>query len=246
MSENVSAEQFIQKLKGIYPQAAQNTPDVASQAAEDGRPSNIPMRQIFALAKDFIDMAPAEIETLLENPLHAVRVGAVSIMDWQARNKKTSQERRKELFDLYIRRHDRINNWDLVDRSAPFVVGSYLFDKPRDILYKLARSENPWERRTAIVATDYFLRQGDVGDTFKIGEILVHDPHDLVQKAVGGWVRQAGKTDLPQLLRFLDTYAATMPRIILRYAIEHLEEAQREHYMHMKSKGSNINKRGLA
>ena len=100
-------------------------------------------------------------------------------MDWQARDKKTSEEQRKELYDLYIKRHDRIDNWDLVDRSAPFVVGRYLSDKPRDILYILARSENPWERRTAIVATDYFIRQADVDDTFKIAELLVDDPHDL-------------------------------------------------------------------
>ena len=155
-------------------------------------------------------------------------------MDWQARDKKTSEEQRKELYDLYIKRHDRIDNWDLVDRSAPFVVGRYLSDKPRDILYILARSENPWERRTAIVATDYFIRQADVDDTFKIAELLVDDPHDLVQKAVGGWVRQAGTKDLQKLLSFLDKYAATMPRTILRYAIEHLNPEQREHYLSLK------------
>jgi 3-methyladenine DNA glycosylase AlkD len=123
-----------------------------------------------------------------------------------------------------------------VDRSAPYVVGGYLSDKPRDTLYKLARSVSPWERRTAITATYYFIRQGDVEDTFRIAELLVHDPHDLVQKAVGGWVREAGKKDLPKLLSFLDQYAATMPRTILRYAIEHLEKDQREHYLGMKAK----------
>jgi 3-methyladenine DNA glycosylase AlkD len=197
------------------------------------------MRQIFALAKQFIDMPPHEIETLLKSPSHQVRVGAVSIMDWQARNKNTPEERRKELFDLYISHHDRINNWDLVDRCAPYVVGRYLSDKPRDILYKLARSDSQWERRTATVATYYFIRQGDVDDTFKIAELLVHDPHDLVQKAVGGWVREAGKKNLPKLLSFLDSYAATMPRTMLRYAIEHLDKAQREHYLSMKQKASN-------
>ena len=196
----------------------------------------VSMGQIFALAKEFMDMPPGEIETLLESPIHKVRAGAVSIMDWQARSKKTSAEHKKELFDLYIKRHDRINDWDLVDRSAPYVVGGYLSDKPRDILYKLARSKSPWERRTAITATYYFIRQGDVDDTFKIAELLAHDPHDLVQKAVGGWVREAGKKDLQKLLSFLDRYAASMPRTILRYAIEHLEKDQREHYLGMKAR----------
>jgi hypothetical protein len=104
-----------------------------------------------------LTVPPDEIESLLESPVHEVRVGAVSIMDWQARSKKTSESRRKELYNLYIRRHDRINRWDLVDRSAPYVVGSYLSDKPRDILDKLASSKDIWERRTAIVSTYYLL-----------------------------------------------------------------------------------------
>lgn len=195
------------------------------------------MGQIFALAKEFIEMSPREIEKLLESPIHEVRVGAVSIMDWQARSKKISAERRKELFDLYIKRHDRINNWDLVDRSAPYVVGGYLFDKPRAILYKLARSKNMWERRTAMVSTFYFIRKGEIEDTFKIAELLLNDKEDLIHKAAGGWLREAGKQDRAKLLRFLDKHAATMPRTFLRYAIEHLDKKMRAHYMNMKAKG---------
>jgi 3-methyladenine DNA glycosylase AlkD len=222
MSARQTAKQFMEKLG-----------DLGSQ---DDEFKDVSMGQVFALAKEFIDMPPEEIEKLLESPVHKVRVGAVSIMDWQARSKKTPASRRKELFDLYIKRHDRIDSWDLVDRSAPYVVGGYLSDKPRGILYKLAKSKSPWERRSAITATYYFIRQGDVNDAFKVGELLVHDPHDLVQKAVGGWLREAGKKDLQKLLDFLDTYAATMPRTILRYAIEHLEKEQREHYLGMKAK----------
>ena len=195
------------------------------------------MGAVFALAKEFAAMASGEIEKLLENPIHEVRVGAVSIMDWQARDKKTSAPRRKELFDLYLRRHDRINNWDLVDRSAPYVVGGYLFDKPRDVLYKLAHSKNMWERRTAIVSTYYFVRQGDVADTFRIAELLLKDDRDLIHKATGGWVREAGKKDPKKLLDFLDKHAATMPRTALRYAIEHLDKKQRVHYLGMKKTG---------
>ncbi len=222
MPANVTAKQFVEKLNEL--------------GSKENEYKEVSMRQIFALAKELMDMPPREIEKLLESPIHKVRAGAVSIMDWQARNKKTSEARRKELFDLYIERHDPIDDWDLVDRSAPYVVGGYLSDKPREILYKLARSKSPWERRSAIVATYYFIRQGDIDDTFKIAEVLVHDPHDLVQKAVGGWVREAGKRDVKKVLVFLDKYAATMPRTMLRYSIEHLDKKQKEHYMGMKSK----------
>jgi hypothetical protein len=193
------------------------------------------MGQVFALAKEFIDMPPDEIETLLESPIHEVRAGALSIMDKQARRKTTPAARRKELYDLYMRRTDRINNWDLVDVCAPYVVGGYLVDKPRAVLYKLARSKNVWERRTAIVSTYYFVRAGDVDDTFKIAELLLHDEQDLIHKATGGWLREAGKKDRPRLLRFLDRHAATMPRTALRYAIEHFNRKQRDHYLNLSS-----------
>lgn len=189
------------------------------------------MASIFTLAKQFTPMPLNEIEKLLDNAYYEARMGAVSIMDFQARDKKTTTEQKKELFDLYISKHDRINNWDLVDRSAPFVVGGYLFDKPRTTLYKLAKSKNVWERRTAIVATYYFIRKNDLDDTFKIAETLVNDQHDLIQKAVGSWVREAGKRDKQKLLSFLDRHAATMPRITLRYAIEKLDKKHKEQYM---------------
>jgi 3-methyladenine DNA glycosylase AlkD len=196
------------------------------------------MGEVFALAKEHMDMPLDEIEKLLESPIHEARVGAVSIMDFQARSKKTTEARRRELFDLYIRRHDRINSWDLVDRSAPYVVGGYLFDRPRKILYKLARSQNMPERRTAIVSTGFFIRQGDVDDTFKIAGMLINDEQDLIHKATGWMLRAAGGVDRQRLLNFLDKYAATMPRAALRYAIEHLDRKQREHYLGMKKEQS--------
>jgi len=192
------------------------------------------MGQVFALAKESLEMPPSELEKLLKSSIHEVRAGALSIMDKQARRKSTVASRRKELYTLYMRRIDRINNWDLVDLAAPYVVGGYLFDKPRGILYKMARSKNLWKRRTAIVSTAYFIRQGDVGDTFKIAEVLVNDGEDLIQKATGGWVREAGKQDAKRLSAFLDKHAATMPRTTLRYAMEHLDKKQRERYMNMK------------
>jgi len=239
-SASISAKEFVKKLEALRsPEELKKIQRYfksgEGQYAEGDKFIGVRMGQIFALSKEFIEMPLNEIEKLLESPIHEVRVGAVSIMDWQARDKKTSEERRKELFDLYIKRHDRINNWDLVDRSAPYVVGGYLADKPRAILYKLARSKNMWERRTAIVSTFYFIRKGEIDDTFKIAEMLINDKEDLIHKAVGGWLREAGKKDRQRLLRFLDNYAATMPRTALRYAIERLNKKQREHYMSMKN-----------
>jgi 3-methyladenine DNA glycosylase AlkD len=235
----IDAAQFLKRLK-TYQSAAELKKIqryFKSEAGEYGEGDifiGVRMGQVFALAKEFMNMAPGEIEKLLESPIHEARVGAVSIMDFQARSKKITESRRKELFDLYISRHDRINNWDLVDRSAPYVVGGYLSDKPRGILYKLARSKNIWERRTSIVSTYYFIRQGDVDDTFKIAELLLFDKEDLIHKAAGGWIRFAGGKDPKKLIGFLDAYAATMPRTMLRYAIERLPKKQREYYLGLK------------
>lgn len=195
----------------------------------------VQMGKVFLLAKEFVDMDVDEIEKLLDHKVHEVRVGGVSIMDFQARDKKISGDKRQALFDLYIRRHDRINNWDLVDRSACFVVGAYLYDKPRSILYKLAKSKNMWARRTAIVSTSYFIRKGDVKDTFAIAEILLHDKEDLIHKAAGGWIREAGKKHKMELLAFLDRYAAIMPRTMLRYSIEKLPKNMRDYYLRLKN-----------
>jgi 3-methyladenine DNA glycosylase AlkD len=192
------------------------------------------MGQLFSLAKEFAGMPVTEIEKLLESPIHEIRAGGVSIMDKESRNKKTEDERRKDFYDLYMKRHDRINNWDLVDLGCLHMTGSYLFDKPRTILYKLAKSKNIWERRTAILSTCYFIRQGDFADTFKIAEILVNDKEDLIHKATGWMLRFAGSKDKKKLLIFLDKYAATMPRTLLRYAVENFDKREREFYMGMK------------
>ena len=115
------------------------------------------------------------------------------------------------------------------------MVGGYLTDKPRKVLYKLAKSNNVWERRTAIVATYFFIRQDDVADTFKIAEILIHDEHDLIQKAVGSWIREAGKRDKLELIAFLDRFAPSMPRTTLRYVVEKLDAKTKEHYLKLKT-----------
>jgi len=229
----IDAAQFLERLEALSsPEQLEKKRNLKS-TADDGL-MGVRMGHIFELAKEFIDMPPDELEKLLVTPIHEVRVGALSIMDKQARHKKTTASRRKELFDLYIRQHDHINSWDLVDLAAPFVVGGYLHDKSRELLYQLARSENTWERRTAMVSTGYFIRQGEVDDAFQIAEILINDSEDLIHKAVGWMLREAGKQERQRLISFLDKYAATMPRVALRYSIEHFDEEQRKHYLDMK------------
>lgn len=190
------------------------------------------MGSIFALAKEFAPvLTPKDFETLLESDIHELRVGALSAMAKQYALKATTGDRRKELFDLYIRRHDRINNWDLVDLAAWHVVGPWLADKPRKVLYKLARSKNLWERRTAILATFAFIKRGEFDDTLTIAQLLLKDDEDLIHKAAGGMLRAVGGKDRKVLTAFLDAHAAAMPRTMLRYAIEHFDPAERKHYL---------------
>ena len=233
MTTKPTADDFVKRLNALSSSAVAKSHNYLASDDKDVI-LGVRMGQVFALAKEFIDMPLEEVEKLLESTIHEARVGAVSIMDFQARSKKTTEARRKELFDLYIRRHDRINTWDLVDRSAPYVVGGYLFDKPRKILYKLARSKVMPERRTAIVSTGYFIRQGDVQDTFKIAEMLIDDNEDLIHKATGWMLRAAGDVERQKLINFLDKYAASMPRVTLRYATEHFDKKQRGPYLEMK------------
>jgi len=237
----LSAKQFVERLKAHLSAAQLKQYHRYFKFDESDKNDTfigVRMGQIFALAKEFMGMPLNEVEKLLKSSIHEVRVGAVSIMDFQARSKKTAEVRRKELFDLYIRRHDRINTWDLVDRSAIWVIGSYLFDKPRKILYKLAKSKMMAERRTAIVTTLYFIGKGDVEDAFKLAEAMLYDKEDLIHKANGWALRFAGDKDRKRLTQFLDKHAATMPRVTLRYAMEHFEKKQRDGYLNKKKENS--------
>jgi 3-methyladenine DNA glycosylase AlkD len=235
MPAELSANRFVDRLAALVPPTSRPT-FVRSARARDrtGTNSNadfrIRMGSIFELAKEFVDLPVGEIDKLLTSPLHEVRVGALSIMDKRARRNRTPEDQRKELFDLYLRRSDRIDSWDLVDLGAPYVIGRYLWDKPRKVLYRLARSKSPWERRAAIVSTLYFVRKGDVDDTFALAELLIGDDHEYVQKATGGLLREAGKKDVGRLREFLKGNAARMDATALRYAMEHLTPKQRDRY----------------
>jgi 3-methyladenine DNA glycosylase AlkD len=194
----------------------------------------IRMGSIFALAKEFAEMPLKGIEKLLDSDIHESRVGALSIMAKQYPLKTTTDERRKELHDLYLRRHDRINNWDLVDLAAWHVVGPWLVDKPRAILHKLAKSKNMWERRTAILATFAFIRRGQFDDTFKIAKVLLKDEENLSHKAVGWMLRSVGDKDRAALVAFLDEHAAQMPRAMLSNAIEKFTPSDKARYRALK------------
>ena len=227
-----TADIFVEQLSAhASPDEAEKRQRHFSGDDETNQFLGVRMGTIFQLAKKYTDMSLDEIEQLLESPYYEVRMGGVSIMDYQARKKKLPDGQRKALFDLYIRRHDRLNNWDFPDRAAPHVVGRFLIDKPRDVLYELAQSNNIWERRTAIVSTAYFLRQGEVEDTFEIAKILIDDEHELTQKAIGSWLREAGKVDETRLRRFLDKHGSIMSRVALRLAVAKLDESSKKHYL---------------
>lgn len=234
MSAELSAEQFIAQLQ------AQQTPDELEKKRREFKDHphvqlmGVRMGHIFDLAKQFIDMPPDEIEKLLENPVYEVKVGGLSIMGKQAERKKTPDSRKRELYDLYMKHLDMMDSWQLVDVSVHKVIGGYLMDKPRDVLYELARSPKWPHRRTAIYSTLWFLRSGDLDDAFKLSEILLYDDEHFIQTAVGGVLREAGKQDRGRLLTMLDQHAAAMPRTTLRFAIEHLDKDQRTHYLNLK------------
>jgi hypothetical protein len=223
-TDSLTANAFIKRLTALR-SAVGPDPDLKS----------VRMGELFKLGKEFAQMPVGEIEKVMESPLLKVRSGAMSIMGQCAKGKNCTPERLEELYNLYIRRHDRIDDWGLVDLAAYYVVGQYLADKPRHILYDLARSENLWERRTAIVATaHYILKLKETKDTFAIAEILVHDPEKFVNTGTGWMLRAAGDIDRDRLIVFLEKHAATMPRILLRYSIEKLDKATRAYYLGLK------------
>lgn len=194
-----------------------------------------------AVCRQFGTLPLTEVSKLFDSPVHEHRLAAAIILSDQY--KKSNPEQQAKIFNLYLKKlhSGRINNWDIVDSSAQFVVGPQVATAgDTRLLSDLARSQDIWQRRVSIIAAAHFLFQNNADPTLKIAEILVNDPHDLIQKAVGWQLREVGKrVDRQLLLAFLDKHAATMPRTALRYAIEHLPPQQRLHYMHLKNNTSN-------
>ncbi|MGO9115111.1 MAG: DNA alkylation repair protein [Thermoguttaceae bacterium] len=190
-------------------------------------------------AKEFEELPLREVECLLHSPIHEERLAALVVLVMQAA--KADAKTRKAIYDLYLANTKFINNWDLVDLSAPQIVGTYLADKSRKPLYRLAKSSWLWDRRISILATYHFIRLGDFGDTLQIAEITLADREDLMHKAVGWMLREVGKRDVAVLEGFLGRHCRVMPRTMLRYAIERLSEKKRRGYMtgdfHTHTKG---------
>ena len=187
------------------------------------------------LAREFRDLPLREIDVLLCSAIHEERLLAILILTQSLI--RCDAEHRKQVYDFYMSRTEHVKNWDLVDTSAPAIVGGYLVDKSRKPLMKLAKSKSLWERRIAIVATQHFIRLGQFDDTLSISCVLLSDSEDLIHKAVGWMLREVGERDAAPLLHFLDEHAGTMPRTTLRYAIEHFSAEQRKAYLAMR-KGS--------
>ena len=188
--------------------------------------------QIDALAKKYMGLKLPEVKTLLYSPIHEVRAIGLHILVLQF--KHGDEKTQKQIFNFYLTNLKRVNNWDLVDMSAHHIVGTYLLNRPKIILSKLAKSKNLWERRASIVATYAFIRTNQLTDTFKLARVLISDQHDLIHKAVGWMLREAGKKDIPALEKFLQTNRKLLPRTTLRYALERLPKAQRQKYLNGK------------
>lgn len=194
-----SAEQLLNELRGMADEAEHAK--IAKRVPAD-QVIGVRMKNVFDLAKANTDLPLTEVEALLESHYYEARMVAVSILDFRARAGRITDEQRRELFELYLRRHDRIDTWDLVDRAAPRVIGLYLVDKPRDVLFELARSPNIWERRTAITAAFSLIRAGDLDDPLAIAELLLGDEH-FIQTSVGTALREIGKVDVARRDEFL-------------------------------------------
>ncbi|HMK50308.1 MAG TPA: DNA alkylation repair protein [Thermodesulfovibrionales bacterium] len=181
------------------------------------------------IAKRYPELTLKHIKTLLSEKIHEHRLVALFIL--VSKYKKSSSSGKKEIFDFYLKQTRHINNWDLVDLSAPNIVGDYLLRGDRSVLYELAKSENLWKRRIAVLATFAFIKNDEFDDAFSIAELLIGDKHDLIHKAVGWMLREAGKRDRGAEENFLKKHYRVMPRTMLRYAIEKFSEEERKSYL---------------
>lgn len=188
------------------------------------------------VSKQYANLSLKDIEAVLESPFHEMRLLAVIIMANQAKSRRTTDAQRKALYDLYLRRTDRINNWDIVDTSCRDVVGEYILEHPEktDVLRKLAVSPDIWERRIAMVSTWAMIRKNQLDVPYEIAEKLLADKHDLIHKAVGWMLRSAGDKDQDRLRAFLTKHIAHIPRTALRYAIEHFDVEERKYFLALR------------
>ncbi len=181
------------------------------------------------IAKKYTALPLSEIFLLLQNKIHECRLVALLILIEKFKSSGSLQQ--KEIVDFYLRNTKYINNWDLVDLSADKIIGAYLFDKDKTLIHQLTKSNNLWERRIAIISTFYFIKKNKFNETIQITELLLNDKHDLIHKAVGWMLREVGKRNKTVEEEFLKKHYKTMPRTMLRYAIEKFPEEERKEYL---------------
>lgn len=184
------------------------------------------------VSKKYSDLPLSEIQKLLDDNVHECRLTALMILVSQY--EKGDKKVKEKIVKFYLKNSKKVNNWDLVDSSAPYILGDYLRDKERSILYKFAESKNLWQRRISIVSTLFLIKFGEYEDTFKLCKILFKDKEDLIHKACGWALREVGKKSEKTLLNFLDINVTVMPRTTLRYSIERLSESKRKYYLNKK------------
>jgi 3-methyladenine DNA glycosylase AlkD len=208
-------------------------PKVRKRLAPDEPAFGMRMRDLFAVAKTHTELPLTEVDRLLDHPAYEPRMAAMCILDFKAR-RRLDEHRSHQLYELYLTRHDRITTWDMVDRSAPRVVGGYLAGRTYEPLHDLATAADPLRRRTATTATLYFVWAGtddDLAAGFAIASRLAADLEPVVHNAAGTFLKHAGTRDPDELHRFLTVHAASMPRPALRLAIAELEPRDRSRYL---------------
>lgn len=188
-----------------------------------------PMPEMRKVSKKYLDISFSELQEMLKSKVHEYRMTALLILSYKY--PKADNKEKEKIYNFYIKNTKYINNWDLVDVTCYGIIGDYLLDKKRDILYTFAKSNDLWKKRIAIISTYAFLREKQFEDTLKISKILLKDKHDLIHKAVGWMLREVGNRDLKTEEKFLKKCYLQMPRTMLRYAIEKFEEKKRQAYL---------------
>ena len=230
----MNTQAIIERLqaKGTEEQAAVSRKFFKTRPGEYGEGDifiGIKVPVLRKLAREYQELTPSGLVLLLESKYHEARLLSLFIMVGQFA--KGDQRKKKGIYELYLNNMRFINNWDLVDASAQYIVGPFLWDRSRAPLYELARSEILWERRIAVMATFHFIKKNDFADTLKIAGMLLNDKEDLIHKAVGWMLREVGKRRLQIEESFLKKHYQTMPRTMLRYAIEKFPEPKRRRYL---------------
>ena len=236
MSEKVAADVLATLDNQSSPERAAHSARFfksgAGQYADGDKFLGVTVPQIRMVARQYKDLSLHEVANLLRNDWHEARLCALIILVYQY--KQADGRAKMGIYDLYLSNTKFINNWDLVDTSAEYIVGAYLDNRPErlTVLLRLAASDLLWDRRIAILATFAYIKAGRAGEALIVAEQLLHDKHDLIQKAVGWMLREIGKrVDSGLLIDFLEANAATMPRVTLRYAIEHFSQDKRKYFL---------------